>query len=132
MSETRNANAGRRSTAGTLLYMLIGPVVWSAHLGVIYFGQSMLCAHGLAGRSVAGMGIIPFLILSATLISLALLLAAVVAPAAASRFARASGWFGQDVAFYRRVMVLLAILSAVGVVWAGATTLAIPDCPQLR
>jgi hypothetical protein len=131
-SETDSRSDTRRSTAGTIVYLLAGPIVWAAHLTILYFVQSMLCAHGLAGRSVAGVGLVPVVIVSATAVGLAILLAAILAPAAASRLAHASGWSMPDRVFHRRVMVALAVLSALGIAWAGFTAFVVPACPQLR
>ncbi len=128
--ETRTG--AQPSTAGTIFYLLIGPIVWSAHLTALYFSQSMLCAHRLAELTIAGVGVVPFIIVTATAVALAMLIAAMLAPAALERLANASGGSRSEMAFRRRVMMALAILSATGVAWAGATILMLPTCAQLR
>lgn len=132
MSDADLRSHPRPSTAGTILYLLVGPITWSAHFALLYFVQSMLCAHGLAGRGVAGVGIVPAFITVATAAALTLLLAAIFAPDAASRLARADSGSASDRSFRRKVMAALALLSAFGVAWAGLAAFVIPACPQLR
>lgn len=128
IGESRSPETLRRSTAGTIGYLLFGPIVWAAHLTAIYFSQSMLCAHGLSGGSLAGIGVVPAVIVAVTAACLALLIGAILV--VGGRPAPAGD--GPDQALYRRTTIALAVLSAVGVAWAGVTAFVVPDCPQLR
>ena len=131
---TRQAGAShaRGSTAGTILYLLLGPIIWAAHMTAIYFSQSMLCAHGLANSSVAGIDVVPGIVAAATIAALAILFAAILLPGSTARIARAAGSPIAERTFHRRIMAALAILSAVGVAWAGLAVIFVQDCPPLR
>lgn len=118
----------RPATATTIFALLAGPIVWAAHLGVVYFAQSMLCAHDRAADSLFGVGIVPGIVVVATLGALAVLGAA-TATGVRWRFGtRGSG----DTTAYRMIVFGLAILSATGIVWAGVTTFFLPSCDALR
>lgn len=126
MDETQNSAARQRSTAGTILYILVGPILWAAHLATIYFVQSMLCARGVAVEAV------PAIVLAATAVAVLLIVALLMAPRAASLSFRAGGWGEHIHATETRLMQGLALLSIAGIVWGGATVLIIPSCPTLR
>jgi hypothetical protein len=132
LHDTKADDAPAGSTAGTIAYLLFGPILWSLHLTVLYFSQSMLCAHGAAGFTIAGVGIVPFVIVVATAVILVLLCAAMLAPAALGRLMSASGGAQSESSFQRRVMAALAMLSACGVAWAGLASFVLPICAQLR
>jgi hypothetical protein len=121
-----------RSILGTMILLLAGPIVWAAHLGIVYFSQSMLCAHGLAGVRIAGFGLVPLTIVAASLLALAI----VAAAAAFAGWARTASldywWTRADAGYERRVTLVLLLLSALGILWAGATAFVVPDCPMLR
>jgi hypothetical protein len=119
-------NAAGRSSAGTIFYILIGPIVWAAHFAVLYFVQSMLCAHGTAER------LVPIIIGAATLAAILPLAAAPLLPRTTAGLFRASGWDLEMCDFHARVMTGLAILSAAGVVWAAVPALIIDSCLPLR
>ena len=119
-------DAAGRSSAGTIFYILIGPIVWAAHFAVLYFVQSMLCAHGTAERFV------PIIIGAATLVAILQLAAAPLLPRTTAGMFRASGWDAEAHAFHVRVMTGLAILSAAGVVWAALPALLLDSCLPLR
>jgi hypothetical protein len=130
------ADGGRkenmRSTAGTLVFILIGPIAWALHLSVLYFSQSMLCAHGAADTGIAfGIGLAPFIIGVATAGALLLVMSATLFPQRASRLLSA-GWGGETGEFNMRVMGALALLSSIGVAWGGLAALILPSCGQGR
>lgn len=126
------AEAQGRSAFGTIIALLAGPIVWAAHLGIVYFLQSMFCAHGLVGVRFAGVGLIPGIVMLATVIALAILTVVIVAPKRVDRTLGATGWRPSAMAFHTRVMIAMAWLSAFGVLWAGLAALVLPSCPQLR
>ena len=115
------------STAGTIFYILLGPILWAAHFTLIYFAQSMLCAHGLAGS-----GVVPTIVGIATLVVLGAIGAALLSPHAVRRLMHAGGWSDAELAFHTRLMMGLAVLSAAAIAWAGLAAVVIPSCPLLR
>lgn len=128
MTEPTPAGTTRgRSTAGTIFYILLGPLLWAAHFTLIYFMQSMLCAHQAAGG-----GAVPAVVGGATILFLAAAGAALAAPRRAQAAMGAAGWPAAEAGFHTTLMRLLALLSAAGILWAGLAALVIPDCPALR
>lgn len=106
----------RYSFFGTLLLVLAGPLIWATHLLVIYGTSTILSAQAAPGRSP---GIV---IGAATLFALALL-----AVVLGGNEGPAQG--GEDVNVHRfleNLKRLLAILSGLGILWAGSTVLFLP------
>ena len=85
-----------RSTAGTILYILIGPIVWATHFAALYFIQSMLCAHGTAE------GFVPIIIGAATLVAILPLATAPLLPRATAGMFHAGGWGAEANAFHAK------------------------------
>ena len=112
--------------------MLLGPILWAAHLAVIYGAQSTLCALGISAVRGPAVSLVAVVTTLATVVVLGLLAVAILAPRALSRRLRAASWSMPAQRFCDRIMVLLAMLSACGVIWAGATVLLVPACPPLR
>lgn len=122
---SRNSLRVGRSTAATVVFILFGPIVWALHLLVIYGSQSVLCARG-------GTASISTIIGVATLVSIAALCTAAMAPGALAGALRVGPGPGSQQAFINGVAVTLAILSLFGVVWAAATIFILPSCLSLR
>jgi hypothetical protein len=118
-----------RPAADTLFALLAGPIAWAAHLAFVYFVQSMLCAHGLAAAAVAGIPIVPAAVGMATAVFL--LVAAGAALFEGDRSREDEG-AGSDRGFLRRTRLWLALLSALGIAWAGVSAFALPACATLR
>lgn len=117
----------RRSTVGTLIYLLAGPLTWGLHFTVIYGAQSTLCAVGGApDRAVA------LVMAIATITALALLAGIVARPDHVAAALGAGDWAPPVRLFQRRVMVLLAILSAFGIAGAGLAATFLPACAALH
>lgn len=109
------------------LFGLIGPLVWAAHLGIIYGVQHVACSEPV---SLAPAWIVAAII-AATFAAAAPLLFAVIAP---RRFARL--WSlnpgGDVMRFLFGTMRILSLLSLLGILWAGAAAGFIATCPPLR
>lgn len=101
---------------------LAGPLAWAMHLLVIYGTHAVMCSREVSGRTS---GIV---IGAATLVALVVL--AVVA--LWGRGPKAFGPPGQTRSFLRNSMMLLAVLSAFGIVWSGSAMLFLPACLALR
>jgi hypothetical protein len=103
----------------TTLTLLFGPIVWALHFTLLYGTHTIVCARAATGDAAT------ITALAATVAALALLLAgafAVYRRSDATRDASAAR-------FCRDVMLLLTLLSACGVAWAGATALFVAPCP---
>lgn len=122
---------GPASAVRMLAYMLFGPIVWALHLTAVYGSHALLCARG-ATQAVLGLSLPAFAVLAATAAALALLVVAIFAPGALRRIARIPDSDGRERGFQDRLAALLAVLSAFGVIWAGATALLLPACLLLR
>lgn len=129
MEDGKDERTAREPLAGALFYMLLGPIVWAVHLTVVYAGHAVLCVKGVMQGALASR-IIPFGVALATIVALAALLIAVLA--ANSRPGRSSVPASAPALFQDKVMMTLALLSAFGVVWAGASALIVEPCLTLR
>jgi hypothetical protein len=114
-----------RPAASTIIYVLIGPIVWALHFFALYGPQSMLCARGLPEA-------VPPIVAVATLAAAATLLFAIWRPGRLARLMRADGWPQAPQQFLRHVMQALAVLSLFAVAAAAAVALFVPSCAALR
>ena len=101
---------------------LAGPLVWAMHLFVIYGSHAVLCSRDMSGRYS---GIV---VGAATLTALV----ALAAVGVWGRKSKAFGPPGQTRSFLRNSMMLLAVLSAFGIVSSGSAVLFLPACLALR
>ena len=133
MNERIGPGDDRGSPAAALLWLLTGPLVWSAHLLLVYGPQAALCAFRLTGIAGIDPLLVRGLVLAVTVLAALALVLALRWPARAARTLRAGSFLeGDNGAFLIAVMRLLAVLSLAGVLWAGAVALPLPACPQLR
>lgn len=108
-----------------LVYLTLGPILWAIHLTLIYGTHTLVCARTIPGTLPLGFDTAPFVILLVTVATLALLLGAMLVPSPNTRPFNGSP---ASPSFFRRVMVLLALLSAFGVGWAGVAAMVVPSC----
>ena len=108
-----------------LLFMLSGPIVWFAHFSLIYAFTALACARDFAQARFAGIGLVPLVIVSATLLAV-LALAAI--PWLAVR-GRAPGAGGDAWPFLRYAAIALMLLALVAVVWEAVAVFFVPACP---
>jgi hypothetical protein len=119
--------------AGVILFLLIGPIIWSAHLLATYGPQSALCAWRVTGEAAVQPWLASAIVGAVTVLSLVSLLLTLWRPVATARLFRAASCLeGDQKSFLLFLMRLLAALSLAGVVWAGATALILDPCAQLR
>jgi hypothetical protein len=114
--DTNMAERRRAPLARTMLTMLFGPIVWALHFTVLYGTHTIVCARATTG------GAATITALVASVVALALLFAGALA-VYRRRDVRAVARFCRD------VMLLLTLLAACGVAWAGATALLVAPCP---
>jgi hypothetical protein len=103
-----------------MLQMLTGPVIWFAHFVLLYGAEALICTPPLARP-----GAMTWFTIAATLAALAALgmfaAMAMRRPAAGSRD-------HSDVGFLRAASLLLALLSAIAMVWVALPTAILPVC----
>lgn len=113
------------STAGTLVFLMFGPLVWAGHLTLVYGGHTLVCLRGgmadAAGMYVLAVTVVAVLIVCSFIFQL-------------ERWARAMGLLtGEDAnRTTHRIARLLAILSLIAVLWSGATVGLVSACVQGR
>jgi hypothetical protein len=121
------------SVVAALLYLLYGPLFWAGHLFLVYAPQSVLCAFRITGVASVNPLLIEAVVGAVTVLSALALVLALWLPRTIARLLRAAALLeGESGPFMISVMRLLAALSLAGVLWAGATTLFLEACPQLR
>lgn len=110
-----------RRAIAAILYLLSGPLVWAAHLTIVYGGHTLACARG-GGPELAA-----WIIYAATALGVATLIGAIV-------YALRQHQAESDpvLRFQHDVMGLMAFLSMAGVIWGGATVALIAPCLMLR
>ena len=102
-----------------LLWLLVGPVVWFLHLVVLYGAEALTCRPPIgSGRAMMWMGA------AATIAALGAL--AMLAAVSIRRVQDAEEQ--TDAAFLRKTSLLLALLSAVGVIWGALPLALVPVC----
>lgn len=116
---------------GVLIYIISGPLIWAAHLFVVYAAQSVACTF----IAPPGPGV-------GNVVSVSVILATIAGAIAtgwlclrpsgvkASLFGNAS--HVSPSIFENSLMRLLAGLSLVGILWAGMAAMILPACGALR
>lgn len=117
---------------GTLIFILLGPIVWAVHLTLIYGSQSTLCALNLGEDRSGGNDTIVAIILAATAACIAVVgFSAVRASFVHALIARADPP-AEQVGFIVTTMRVLAGLSILAIFYAGLGAVILPACDQLR
>jgi len=129
-AEPEDGRDSKGGTARTLLFLLIGPIVWGGHGVLMYASHTLLCALGLSGGTLLGWEPMRAISAVATATALGMILVALFAPQPISRLLRMQA--GVDWRFYRSSAAVLAVLSAAGIAWSGAMAFLIPACVPLR
>ena len=102
-----------------LLRLFVGPLVWFAHFTVLYGAEALICTPPVTmGRVMTWIGAAATLVALTALIAFAAMLL---------RLGRSAGEHG-DSTFLHEAALLLALLSAVGVIWTAFALLLLPVC----
>jgi hypothetical protein len=117
--------ADEPSATGTLVYLCVGPLVWSAHLLTVYGAHALLCETD-ADPALPALFIIVTTVAAAAALALGWMLRTPLA--ALLSVARAAS--GR--ATYDAVFGVLVLLSLVAVIWAGVAALLIDACVATR
>ena len=119
----------RRSTIGTMIYLLLGPIAWGVHMTLAYAVQSTACA--LAGDAPPETAIRVFIV-AITLIAVGVVAWGAAQPDRLATRLGTGAWPEDTARFQRQVMTLLALLSIFGLIAAGVGAVMLPVCAQLR
>lgn len=111
-----------------ILAALAGMLVWAIHFGAVYVATAIACARGFAELVVAGLPLIPAMVLGATALALA-----AVGWIAARAYRRLrsdlSGEDGEDdPQFLIWFTLAVALASALAIVWEGIPVLIVGAC----
>lgn len=120
-----------RQDMGTLIFILLGPIVWAIHLTLIYGSQSSLCAFN-AGESAAGRNVVVGIILAATVLCIAATGYSAARPGFVHALVARATLPAEQAGFIVAVMRLLAGLSILAMLYAGLGAVMLPACEQLR
>ncbi|RCS25673.1 hypothetical protein DUT91_02535 [Phyllobacterium salinisoli] len=118
--------------AGAILFLLIGPIIWAAHLLLVYGPQSALCAFRIAGRTQVDPWLISMLVAGVTVIAMAAVMLTLWRPRRVARIFRFDAAANDNRSFILSSMRWLGVLALIGIALAGATTLILDPCAQLR
>lgn len=124
MGRLDTESADTASSVGTLVYLTIGPILWGLHLFTVYGLQPVLCSRSAPANTT--------FVAITTVVLLGLLLAVMLWPHAVARLLHARAASRASRRFHRRVVRWAGLLSAAGIVWAGAAALIVPACQGLR
>ena len=113
-------NAPRTRPLADLLRLFIGPAVWFLHLAFLYGAAALICTPPVGSvRTMTWLGA------AATVTALVVL--AMFAIASMRRVEDPPGEH-TGAAFLRRTVLLLALLSAIGVIWSAVPLAMVPAC----
>lgn len=125
--------AERRFTAKTFL-LFGGLLIWAAHFMFVYSANAVACQRGLENVRILGIGLIPFTVVLATLVALAV---------AGYVLAMAMGWLGPlrgesqndpSSTFLSQITVVLTLISMIAITQSALPSLVVSPCeglPQL-
>ncbi|SOD41863.1 hypothetical protein [Nitrosovibrio sp. Nv4] len=117
---------------GTLVFMLVGPIVWTVHLTLIYGSQSLLCALNLGEDRSAGNAAIIAIILVATAVCIAAVGFSAARPGFVHALIARADLPADQAGFIVTIMRVLAWLSILAMLYAGLGAVILPACGQLR
>lgn len=116
-----------RRMIGTLIFLIVGPILWAVDLTAIYGAQSSLCAFGgLPNPAIA-------FVVGAISVALTILaIYCLLSPARVFRFLTGSPPPTDQWSFLRDAMRALAALSALAMLYFAAAALFLPGCSPMR
>jgi hypothetical protein len=110
------------------LLTLGGLLVWAAHFALIYAITAFICARGLQGRQLWGLGALPLATGLATLAALAAALAILLIGRRRHRAARGQHDAKAVDVFMNYCTMALAGLSLLAIIWNAVPILIVPAC----
>jgi hypothetical protein len=120
----RPATEREPSTVGTLVFLMWGLIVWGLQFTATYVAHTLFCALGAPASAT------DILAAGLTVVAVVLILPLLLAPARTGRFAGLRG--EPDHAHLLTIARVIALLSAVAVVWTGVTAAFVEACALAR
>lgn len=124
--------ASNRQMIGTLIFIMIGPILWAAQLTLIYGSQSSLCAFGIGVGADGGNALAAGIVVAATVLCMALGAVAMARPETSYGLITGAHVPDEQWGFLIRVMRVLAGLSLLAMFYAALGAVLLPACAQLR
>lgn len=128
---TRMRSSSNRQGIATLIFILIGPIVWAVHLTLIYGSQSSLCAFNLSEDRGENSTVVAIVLL-VTAVSITIVGFSALRP----NFIHALIARGipptEQAKFIVTIMRVLSGLSILAMFYAGLSTVFLPACHPLR
>jgi hypothetical protein len=124
--------ASTRQMIGTLVFIMLGPILWAVQLTLIYGAQSSLCAFGVGVGSDGGNMLAAGIVIAASAMCMVLAGVALARPDASYGLITSAGVPSEQRGFLVGVMRLLAGLSLLAMLYAGLGAVLLPACAQLR
>jgi hypothetical protein len=117
----------RRGFVPTFLYITAGLIVWAVRFLFVYSFAGVACARGWADSTIAGFRVVPFVIVAATIVGVAVTSMVLLR---AGRGVR-RGQFGEERldGFIHAVAALMAGLSILAMAWETIPAFTVPICP---
>jgi hypothetical protein len=124
--------ASTRQMIGTLVFIMLGPILWAVQLTLIYGAQSSLCAFGVGVGADGNNALAAGVVIAASVVCMALVGVALARPDIGYGLITGAGMPGEQRGFLVGVMRLLAGLSLLAMFYAGLGAVLLPACAQLR
>jgi hypothetical protein len=116
---------GRRT--GQVLLALGGMIAWAVQFTIVYGATSTLCGREWADATLFGIGVVPFAILSTTLVTLAAAVILLIVSLREERQGRDRPASATD-GFLSQTGVLINGLSLIAILWNGVPAFILPAC----
>tara|TARA_R110002124_G_scaffold16882_1_gene71372 strand:- start:10829 stop:11212 length:384 start_codon:yes stop_codon:yes gene_type:complete len=121
-----------RYAIGTLIFLLLGPIAWGLHFGVLYGMQSSLCALEIGSSADGHNGLLTTLILATTLALMAVPVLAVWNGRATHGWLAGAPMASDSAAFVIGAARALTALSALAMAYSALAAVLLPACAQMR
>jgi hypothetical protein len=112
------------------LLLLSGLLIWAGHFTFLYGFNTLACARRFTDVTVAGFGIVPFVVAVATIVALAAVLGIALFEALLGRKAQSSdGRHARATqCFLRYTTLSTALMGLMAILWTGLPALMVQPC----
>lgn len=124
--------SSNRQMIGTLIFILIGPILWAVQLTLIYGAQSSLCAFGVGVGANGSNALAAGTVIATTVVCMGLAALALIRPDGSYELITGTHPPGEQRRFLVGVLRALGGLSLLAMLYAGLGAALLPACAQLR
>lgn len=110
----------RPPIAAMLTYLMLGPILWSLHLTLVYGTHTLICALGTPAAASAT-------VIAATVAVAAAIVLVILSQRRVGRLFGLGEGSGQH-RTYDSIARILGVLSLAGVIWVGAAAAVLDSC----